>query len=149
MMLHFFILCQGNKWSAVVAQPGSERAPCRYSKLSALAQEMMCWYWGDEKPHPRQDPALIRNVFKVQQGTVAQRTRPRHARVDLIGEACITQWHNSWLSPPAQPTAVKIKPESGSDLPKQPMSKKYSQGKKIHLKTIVRKQLNKRFIWKK
>lgn len=90
LMLHFFILHRGNKRSAVVAQPGSERAACRYSKLSALAQEMMCWYWDDEKPQPRQEPALIRNVFKVQPGTTAQRTRPRRARVDLIEEACIT-----------------------------------------------------------
>lgn len=94
MKLHFIILCQENQWSAAVAQPGSETAACRYSKLSALAQEMMCWYWDDEKHHPRQDPALIRNVFKVQQGTSAQRTRPRRARVDLIAEACVTQWHN-------------------------------------------------------
>lgn len=77
-------LCQENKWYAAVAQPGSEEAACRYSKLSALAQEMMCWYWDDEKHHTSQDAALIRNVFRVQQGTTAQQTRPRR---DIIADS--------------------------------------------------------------
>lgn len=144
MMLHFIVLCQGNKWPAAVAQPGSERAACRYSKLSALAQEMMCWYRDDEKHHPCQDQALIRNVFKVQQGTTARRTRLRRARVDLIAQAYITQWHNSRLSPPALPSVVEIKAESANHQPRQLVSVKKIFTKKEHLSHNNYKKTNKR-----